>query len=104
MAIKNVTSFSHTRHLWPYHLVVYVGGDLSRDMACVFKTGKITVYCFCSFSSDVGSECVGNGLEERRYGDLVEPMEEEGRRGYEMRVPPVMNGAIMNGAEEDGEC
>ena len=29
--------------------MVYVGGDLSRDMACVFKTGKITVYCFCSF-------------------------------------------------------
>ena len=34
----------------------------------------------------------------------MEPMEEEGRRGYEMRVPSVMNGAIMNGAEEDGEC
>ena len=28
----------------------------------------------------------------------MEPMEEEGRRGYEMRVPP-----IMNGAEDDGE-
>ena len=59
---------------------------------------------FLFISSDVGSECVGNGLEERRYGDLVEPMEEEGRRGYEMRVPPVMNDVIMNGAEEDGEC
>lgn len=44
MAIKYVTSFSHTHYLWPCHLVVSVGGgDLSRDMTCVFKIGKITV-------------------------------------------------------------
>ena len=48
VAINFVTSFSHTHYLWPCHFVVYVvRGDLSRDMACVFKTGKITVYCFC---------------------------------------------------------
>ena len=34
----------HTHYLWPCHLVVSVGeGDLSRDMTCVFKIGKITV-------------------------------------------------------------
>ena len=43
MAIKYVTSFSHTHYWWPCHFVVSVGEDLSRDMTCVFKIGKITV-------------------------------------------------------------